>query len=366
MDDQDIGVLSSGYLHIDPTPSSFIAGGETSIQHKVLNPSGDWQGWLPRSERQSGRFFDSMACVTFAALNSVETQLNYRLAHGLIPESIVAKAREYGYIVGDKFEFSDRFTAKMSGTTKNGNYFDAVWDSIKNHGLVPESMWPANFDTFKWDEYYAPIPSEVIEFAKRFATLFDIAYDWLWLYQYPVDKARAQHELTMCPIQISTAVCPGWRSKDPVPACRDKLIHSTLLVDVDAGRFTIEDHYNPFAKHLSPEYEIPHAKRGVVTPKSDPGLPAPVPAVPHQSGRFGRDLIFGQRGGDIVRLQDILKAEGLFPLKVISTGYYGSITATAVYQFQMKHKVASQAELAALKGRRVGPKTRDKLAQLYP
>lgn len=68
---------------------------------------------------------------------------------------------------------------------------------------------------------------------------------------------------------------------------------------------------------------------------------------------------------DVKALQDILKYEGVFPVNIESTGYYGAITASAVYDFQKKYQVASDAELDSLMGRRVGGKTIAKLNELY-
>ncbi len=68
---------------------------------------------------------------------------------------------------------------------------------------------------------------------------------------------------------------------------------------------------------------------------------------------------------DVIALQNILKAEGCMAINISSTGYYGSITAKAVRAFQTKHRVASDAEIAALRGRVVGPKTLEKLNELY-
>lgn len=68
---------------------------------------------------------------------------------------------------------------------------------------------------------------------------------------------------------------------------------------------------------------------------------------------------------DVVALQNILKYEGHFPSNVTSTGYYGSITAKAVYAFQVAHKVAPLSELDSLRGRRVGPKTIKVLNEIY-
>jgi len=41
------------------------------------------------------------------------------------------------------------------------------------------------------------------------------------------------------------------------------------------------------------------------------------------------------------------------------------VTAKAVLAFQEKHKVASPMELASLAGKKVGPKTREVLNDLY-
>lgn len=68
---------------------------------------------------------------------------------------------------------------------------------------------------------------------------------------------------------------------------------------------------------------------------------------------------------DVVVLQNILKYEGHSPSNVASTGYYGSITAKAVYAFQVAHKVAPLSELDSLRGRRVGEKTIKALNEIY-
>ena len=72
----------------------------------------------------------------------------------------------------------------------------------------------------------------------------------------------------------------------------------------------------------------------------------------------------GQRSGDIIRLQNILKELGYFPREIESTGYYGNETRKAVFQFQFDHKVASILEIYALRGTQAGPKTLLKLNNL--
>ena len=72
---------------------------------------------------------------------------------------------------------------------------------------------------------------------------------------------------------------------------------------------------------------------------------------------FSFPMEFGQRSPEIVRLQDFLKARGFFPSNQQSTGFYGHVTALAVYNFQIANAVASPVELNQLKGKRVGQKT---------
>lgn len=89
---------------------------------------------------------------------------------------------------------------------------------------------------------------------------------------------------------------------------------------------------------------------------------------------FATDLVLGQKDNEVKALQTALMIDGDFPrdlyaelLKTNELGYYkpNGVTQTAVRDFQYKHKVASLPELIALNGRRVGPKTRAKLNQLY-
>ena len=101
----------------------------------------DWTPFLPKGEKQHGLYFDTMACVTFSALNIIEIQLNFMVANSLMSEESVKFFSDEGYLLNGQFNFSDRFTAKMSGTTKDGNYLQKVWDSIRNHGLLSEKDW---------------------------------------------------------------------------------------------------------------------------------------------------------------------------------------------------------------------------------
>lgn len=86
----------------------------------------------------------------------------------------------------------------------------------------------------------------------------------------------------------------------------------------------------------------------------DPVTQRPVNSATHEAQK-----------ADVIRLQDILKKEGLLPTNIESTGLYHNLTAKAVKAFQIKYAVAPMAELNEVNGRRVGGKTLAKLNELY-
>ena len=71
------------------------------------------------------------------------------------------------------------------------------------------------------------------------------------------------------------------------------------------------------------------------------------------------------RNKDVENLQKALKSIGIFPIIVDTTGYYGKITALAVYKFQKQYKVAPAPEIEELRGKQVGPKTRLALNKIF-
>lgn len=281
--------VNTGYLEQEPRLTDFISGVASGILPEIRNPSGNWSLYLPGNEAQIGVYFDTLACVTFSALNVIETQLNFLLATGQIPSEKIAQLAELGVLKDGKFNFSDRFTAKMSGTTKQGNYLVAVWDSIRKDGLLAESDWDYPRDqrqpVFVWEDYYKEIPQELKDKAKKFLDIFDIKYEWLTAGKNATPE-QMDEWLKTGPVQIATAVCPPWNTDQIIAGCSLAVGHATTVYRVDANSFDILDHYNPFNKRLGFDYPIPNAMRGMVYVKGQTPTPAPAPIDP----AFGKKL----------------------------------------------------------------------------
>src|SRR3990167_6176709 len=107
------------------------------IPFEERQSDGNWKPFLPPGEWQASDSGDSMSCVTFGHLNNIETQEKK--------------------LTGKQVNYSDRWIAKMSNTTRAGNYLYTVADTIREYGLVSEENYPAP-KTYTWDEYHAEIP----------------------------------------------------------------------------------------------------------------------------------------------------------------------------------------------------------------
>lgn len=235
--DKNTGVLIEAVV----PPTDFVAGAVSGIVYKEEVPSGNWEKWLPTEESQKPNNVDTMACVTFSALNILETQFNRLLEEGLLEAEAVQWLLDNGYIIGGKFNFSDRFTAKMSGTTPNGNYLQLVADSIRNDGLIPEADWkaPANFS---WNEYYSNIPPSLIAKGKEFAKRFDVQYEWVLLGNDGQNRVEVlKKHLKQAPIQIASKYNAG--------AC-DPVQHAYAIYDIDTIAYNRFDSYSPYKRNM--------------------------------------------------------------------------------------------------------------------
>lgn len=327
---------NSGLIAPFIRPQDFIAGGESAISFAPRLASGNWRPFVSTHERQSTSKYDTMSCVTFSALNSVETQLNFLKATGQIPDATLRACEVYGYFNPDgTFNFSDWFTAIMSGTTKAGNTLQAAWDSIRNHGLLPagNGKFPEDFDNIEGWLDPSSITSTKKDNAKLFLELFSVGYEWVLLGE--ANQRIVTDHLKHAPLHTATPTCGSWNSPEGeiVHHCGDykRLNHATTLIGMEENVAYLDlDTYNPFIKRLAWDYHVPFALKGVVTVK--PVVVAPVKPKLQVSLNLQR----GSRGQEVIDLQNVLIFEG-FLKSGFNTGYFGDMTFQAVILFQEAH-----------------------------
>lgn len=279
---------NTGVIITAPNPTDFIAGSTSQIPEITRNTTGDWRVYEPSGEWQklmgpntvtSTTGFETNACVSFSANDYCEVFIDYLIATNQIPAAHTQWLKDNGYMTDGKMNFSDRFTAKMSGTTINGNSMGTVWQSIRDNGMVPEAMWPmpsadiiAHPDQ-AWQLYYATVPADVIAMGLKYKQFFQTLYEWVFSAPGQSSATQVANCLKIAPLHVATAVCGNWNTDGPITGCGPGGAHATIITAEDSTGYHILDHYVPFDKTLAPNYDITYALRGIVVPQ---GSPVPV------------------------------------------------------------------------------------------
>ena len=232
-----------------------------NLPYEVRNPEGSYELWLPPGEWQNNDGGDSLSCVSFGAINAIETE----------------ELRQ----TGAQINYSDRWIAKMSGTTKNGNYLYKVLDTIRAHGLVREESYPRPVDKWNWDTYHADIPEPLLSRLKaegrEWLKKWEVQYEWV-----SISPASLTKHLKHGPLIV---VVPG---------------HLVMNYRVVGSIKKIYDSYSPFKKDVPGRYpDITHAMKIVLTPKN----------LVHPDTLY-TDLKLGDWGPSVAKLLRALRALG--------------------------------------------------------
>jgi hypothetical protein len=231
--------MNTGFIDYKPSGSDYIF-------EPKFGGSIDWKKYLPSDEAQIGVYMDSMACVSYSALNSLEMLIQYLDDMGELDTNWL---RNNGYYENGRPNFSDRFTAKMSGTTRQGNTFNNVAISIRNDGLVPDSVWhfpnKQRTPVFDWNEYYKEIPQEIKDKGKEFLKHYEIVYTFFQNFQI-------NEVIKEAPAQIAVY---AWDNPiNGVYQRTDKGINHAITYFEDTIK--IYDSYDPYVKTLAKDYII--------------------------------------------------------------------------------------------------------------
>lgn len=141
-------------------PKDWRAGGVTGLTRgEILRADGQWGAYGSAREKQHNQYFDTMSCVSYGNIDPIEA-LMYRQ-------------------FGKKVNFSDRFIAKMSGTTPEGNDEYTVAETIRKCGLVEEDAWPFGPWVKDRETYYSDIPQEVKDEGLSFLKEYKLNYQYI-------------------------------------------------------------------------------------------------------------------------------------------------------------------------------------------
>lgn len=331
-------------VYIQPRETDFLAGAESAIVFEERLSSGNWEVYKPSDEWQRRKIgnnlgYDTLSCVTFSALNSVEAQIIHLLNEKRIPDGDVKLMQHLGYLdENGKPDFSDWFSAILNGTSENGNYLQAPWDNFRKMGILPQKDGKTVNDFKSQKEWLDPnnITDAMKAKAKMFLEIFDVSYEWVVRGAYPAQAVFDTH-IKHAPLHALLPTYNGWNTKDGIVPAREDVRtvnHAVLYIGKGADFVKILDHYNPFVKHLENGYYIPYAIKGVITPKkSKPTTP------PSWTYVFSKQLTYGDAPSHEVTmlqtaLQTLKDGAGKPYMSVGVFGRFGDITRNALGRFQ--------------------------------
>lgn len=344
--------IKLGALPRAPQPQDDIAGGASRVIYKVRLNDGQWDRFVPNdSEVQwNEKIGDFLTCTNQGCSNSFDSQVNWMIANNLIPPEKLALLEKHGFIKDGQFNTSERFNAILSGTNGGqidpniqllGNYAYKPWDSARNDGMAPESLFPSNIVVSK-QEYFDKnnIPPEVWEAAKVCHDIFAVQYEIIG-----TDIPSMQFHSKQAPITIVTGVCPGW-GNGIIQACPLTSGHETLYYGWKLNEFHKDlDSYLPTKKTLAWDYKIGAAIKGVVLLRSELNTFTHNFRIPMGIEKINTEAF--NDSTEVRALQVALHLEGVLndsswpTLELVQKfgGYFGQNTKEAVMRFQKKYLI---------------------------
>jgi len=187
--------LDNGFISVKPTDTDYIhkEGSFGFVSKSKLLPDKNWKRFRSKAEKQKREQRETMACVTFSAMNDLEELVNFYLQDDKDESKEIANIfKQFTLVKNGEADFSDRYIAKLSGTTIRGNTQSKVANAIRHFGLVPENVWRWNTDN-----YYANIPLHIISQGKELLEYIEFKYEWVYPNEFNDVKIYAPIQTSM-------------------------------------------------------------------------------------------------------------------------------------------------------------------------
>lgn len=140
-------------------------------------PLSERENYLPDGEVQRGAA-DWQDCASRGPNNILASKFTYAYQKRLFKLYNIKWLKDKGYVVDNRIDFSDRFVAINSGTTRQGNSLKAPIEAIRKQGLIPKHLLPAE-GWMDFTAYHDPskITQEMKDLGAEFASRFIINYE---------------------------------------------------------------------------------------------------------------------------------------------------------------------------------------------
>lgn len=243
-----------GFIEPEIKDTDYRLCGYTKLSAEVLCPDGQWDDYLPEKEYQNKNGLETSSCVTFGTLNCLEIL--------------------YKKLYGKEENYSERYIAKLSGTTPSGNSIQTVADTIRKKGNISEKLLPFSSDINTWDKFFTNIPEELLLMGQNWLTLFSYGHEYIFTINNTDKQAKLKEALKYSPCGVS--VC-AWIKDDNGRYIKPAGTRDNHWVccyghscegPQSSWYWKIYDTYDDTHKKLVWDYDFGYAKRYVLQKKS--------------------------------------------------------------------------------------------------
>lgn len=203
-----------------PSDDDYVFGAALPMQ--VLQENGSWRYWLPVTEFQDMNDIEPSACVSFTVLNCVEILIK----------------KQYGISTN----WSDRYLAAISDTTRAGNTPRKVIDTLRKKGVVDQDSWGFDGTIDSFEKFYQKPPSALIGIAREFLEDWEVSYE-----EVPHDQIS--EALKTSPLLLSVAAWFEYKDGHYYRPDGVQDNHATTLVGETSDHWIVFDSYPPNIKY---------------------------------------------------------------------------------------------------------------------
>lgn len=231
------------YGWIDPVidENHYVEGDGRLLGASVLNPSGDWEKFIPLFEPQNVRY-ETFACTIFGLESQVQTV--------------------HKYLYGDEPNYDERYNFNLANINPPGSDPQISYETARKNGFI-SGFLPM---TETIEEYRTPRPmtEPYLSEGKKWLSTFFFDHDWVLTGTPNPEKLRT--ELKKSPLCVSVS---AWTLKDGVYIDNDEPNnHWCELYKMDSDYMYIFDSYDSSHKRLPLSHKTKWAKRIVLYKKT--------------------------------------------------------------------------------------------------
>lgn len=240
-------IVYRGFVEPSIAPEEYTFGGR-QVLGVPINPSKNWEEYLPEPEIQRNAQFDTNSCFIYGSLNQIETVIRF----------FQIQKGDYKDV-----NFSERFTAYFADWSPVGGNPHNVYQSVRHEGLLPEKVLPFSSDISHANYILDEMSEAYCKLALEWG--WTIKHDWLFTKDDTNKHELLDTALAYCPVAVSVR---AWEQDKNGIYIKDKGASDTHWCLVyrhnSDGTWAVYDTYEGVKKTLSADYDFGFAKRIVV------------------------------------------------------------------------------------------------------